>query len=65
MKVEDCRVEQDMRIGDIEARLRSVEDAMLSININVEWMSKSARIIVAVLCASMGLDIGEMAGVIN
>ena len=61
--VQECRVEQDVRLGEIETRLRTVEDALLSLNLNVEWMSKAARIVVTLLGLSLGIDATPMAGV--
>ena len=65
MKVEDCRIEQDIRLADLESRIRTIEDAVISLNLNIEWMSKAARIAITILGLGLGLDAGNMAGVID
>jgi len=50
---------------DHSARLRAVEDAILTIGVNVEIIGKAARVLIAVLALGLGLNVGELSGVIS
>ena len=64
--------EQTARIVAVEAaiqdhstRIRTIEDAIITMSTHTEMLAKAAKFIVAVVGLGLGLNVGELAGVIN
>lgn len=69
---EAINAEQTARIVALESatldhstRIRTIEDAVLSISANFELVAKAARLLVGVVAILTGVSVGEMAGVID
>ena len=69
---EAINAEQTARIVALESvaqdhstRIRTIEDAVLSISANFELVAKAARMLVGVVAILTGVSVGEMAGVID
>ena len=64
--------EQTARIVALESasqahatRIRTIEDAVLSLSANFDLIAKTARILLGIVGIGLGLNIGEISGVIE
>ena len=64
--------EQTARIVAVEAaiqdhstRIRTIEDAIITMSAHTEMVAKAAKFIVGIVGLGLGLNVGELAGVIN
>jgi len=58
-------VAMESAIQDHSNRIRTVEDAIITISAHTEMLAKAAKFIVGICGLALGLNVGEIAGVIN
>ena len=58
-------VAAEAAIQDHSTRIRTIEDAILTISTHTEMLAKAAKFIVAIAGLVFGINVGELAGVID